>query len=129
MKLKYKELSSANTKIFIHLTLLTGDDVPNYDDIYKLSIASQIVDKRINAFGLPIKFTKAALLSISIFVDIPGEAIVFLIDALNKFENKTVTVQMIATELYPYGFYDQESFEWYVENKIKTKEIKWAEIY
>lgn len=91
--------------------------------------ACQVVQKRVKAFNLPIKFTDNALLSITAFVgNNPGRTVALLIDALTKYENKTVTVEMLC-ELYPWGIYTEESLGDYIDNYLKPKKVKWAEIY
>jgi hypothetical protein len=77
---------------------------------------------------LPIEFTKPALFAICCFTDIPGGAVVFLIDALNQFEGKTVTAAMLG-DLYPWGFYTEESLFKYIDGEIKTRTKKWSEVY
>lgn len=89
---------------------------------------SEIVQKRIDAFELPIKFTPIALVAIHALVANPGQAICLLIDALNKFEGETIDMDKLA-ELYPFGFYTKDSFQKYVDEYLKPRKVKWAEIY
>jgi len=54
---------------------------------------SRVVESRVEAMKLPIKFTDAALLAVDIFAKgNPGNAVLFLIDSLNHYEGKTVTL-------------------------------------
>jgi hypothetical protein len=92
-----------------------------------IPIAAKIIQKRIDALNLPIKFTQRALLAVICFVDSPGEAVILLVDALTKYEGKTVTLTDLI-DLYPMGFYDENSVGKYIDI-LKARKIKWSEIY
>jgi hypothetical protein len=62
------------------------------------------------------------------FCDRPGSTVALLIDCLNKYEGQTVTCAMLA-DLYPSGFYDEPTLMKYVDDYLKTRKVKWAEIY
>lgn len=89
---------------------------------------SNIVRKRIEVLKLPIVFTEYAYMYVDLFVDRPGSAVLFLIDALTKYEGQTVTIKKLA-ELYPHGFYDEETLVTIIDEELKTGKRKWAEIY
>ena len=91
----------------------------------ELPFLSKIVQRRIEVLKLPIKFSPLALIAICCFARVAGEAVVLLIDVLNKYENEIVTVSKLV-DLYPAGFYDQPTFESILDN-LKGK--KWSEIY
>lgn len=90
---------------------------------------SQVVKRRIEVMNLPIKFNDAALIAVNAFCSNPGRAVVLLIDCLNKLEGKTVTVDLLCKEVYPFGVYTDEEFEKIVDEKIRTRKMKWSEVY
>jgi len=93
----------------------------------------EIILKRIEVLNLPITFTPEGLMAAYAMTEgNPGRAVTILIDCLTEHEGKTVNASMLA-DMYPYGFYSEETFTDYVDNYLKNPEvrnqIKWAEIY
>lgn len=93
----------------------------------------EILLKRIEVHNLPIKFTPEGLIAAYAMTENnPGRAVVLLIDCLTKHEGETVNAGMLA-ELYPYGFYSEETMCDYIDNYLKNPEVKpkvkWAELY
>lgn len=88
----------------------------------------QILNKRIEVYKLPIQFNDYAKMSLTAFCNTPGALIALLIDCLNKYEGQTVTCSMLA-DLYPMGFYDEPSLTKYIDEYLKTRKVKWSEIY
>ena len=83
--------------------------------------------------NLPISFTPEGLIAAyALTENVVGRAIALLIDCLTKWEGQKITASMLA-DLYPYGFYSEETFSKYVNDYLKNPElrsnIKWAEIY
>lgn len=102
------------------------DKIPD-DDI---PFSVRIITQRIKVMQLPISFTKKALfMGFVITNGNPGAMVTLLIDSLTKFEGKTVTGDMLSIELYPWGFYAQESFWEYVEEYLRPQKVKWGFIY
>jgi len=124
----FNKLDKEGSGLLIKLILAESQDLKDPED-GKLPFLSEIVQKRIDALKLPIKFTYKAFLAVGIFADRPGSAVIFLIDALNKFEGQEVTVSKICESLYPWGFYTEEKIGDYIDNKIRKKQVKWHEIY
>jgi hypothetical protein len=87
-----------------------------------------IIEKRIEAYKLPIKFTDYGYVAMMAMVDRPGTAIIVLIDALTRFEGQTIDANKLA-DLYPNGFYTEETCMDYIDNYLKPKKVKWSEIY
>lgn len=95
--------------------------------------AVEVIMKRIEGMALPIQFTPEGLIgAYALSENIPGRAIVLLMDCLTKYEGKTVNASMLA-DLYPFGFYSEETFTRYVEEYLKDKDmrprVRWACIY
>ena len=67
-----------------------------------------LVLKRIDAMKLPISFTLGGILTFGIIPDRAAAAVIMLIDLLEEYKGKTVTVEDVFTA-YPYGFYKEES--------------------
>ena len=127
MTYKYNPLSH---ECSLMLLSMLASEVPDAEEVVaaELPFLSAIVNKRITGMGLPINFTPNALLAVNAFVDRPGTAVLLLIDALTKFEGQTVTTSMLC-DLYPFGFYDEASFTKIVDDELKPRKRKWAEIY
>ena len=78
---------------------------------------------------LPIKFTLKAKFILWVLTEQnPGKMMVALIDCLTHYEGTEVTDDQVC-ELYPDGFYTDDSVRNYVDNYCKTKLCKWSEIY
>lgn len=88
----------------------------------------KVLNARIEGMKLPIKFTPEGKLAILALSEVVGAAVVILIDCLNAFEGKEVTAGMLA-DLYPVGFYDEKTFHRYVEDYLKPRKCKWADVY
>lgn len=130
---KFEQLTRARSELFLKAVMLehafedagTPDkELPEMNEIFGI----QVLNKRIEVMKLPIKFTAPAKMAIMAYVDSPGKIVALIIDCLTAYEGKTVTVKMLV-DLYPDGFYTQETFERYVDNEIKTKKHKWAHVY
>jgi hypothetical protein len=125
----FKPLSKMQMTDLMKMALLeqkgsTTPEEPTVED----GTAWVIIWKRITVMELPIKFTSLAKWATLLFIDRPGAAVLFLIDCLNKYEGQEVTVRMLC-ELYPYGFYDEESMIKIIDEEIKTHKMKWSQIY
>jgi hypothetical protein len=129
-KPRFKPLTDEGMKILAKTMFAEAEGAPvnlkETDPDYPVLL--KILDKRIEVLKLPISFNLYAKIGMLALLDGPGALVTLLIDALNKFEGKEVTVQMLC-DLYPFGFYDDKSFEDYVDNYLKTRKVKWSEIY
>jgi hypothetical protein len=124
MKTLTKE-QSEDLLICLQAEQIHGDiDISEYD----MNFFGKVVKKRIDVLNLPISFTNLALLSLDCFCEVTGEAVVVLIECLDKYYEQTVTVKKLCL-LYPNGFYTKDEFEKYVETKIKTGQIKFSTLY
>lgn len=91
-------------------------------------LATQIIKKRIETANLPISFSDMAYLAIPVFCLVPGHVVLLLIDCLEEFEGKEVTVDKLCM-LYPAGFYTQEEFEKIIDNRDEFSKRKWSYLY
>lgn len=96
-----------------------------------LPMIPKIIRKRIEVMQLPINFTISGLIAIdALACGNPGKAIAILIDCLTSFEgNLAVSADDLINKIYPNGFYSDDVFIDYVDNYIKQRKVKWAEIY
>ena len=135
MKFEYENFSADDLELIAQI-LSAADLIENQIEEKRETVtpdspfmSTKIINKKIEVFELPIYFSPAALLLVCILTkEVPGKAVVVLIDSLTKYADQVVTAQKLL-DLYPNGFYTQASFEDYVENIIKPRKIKWAEIY
>lgn len=128
--LQVESMSKDGTEIFIKCVMAeqAGAKIDLHDGSLEVPFLTDILLKRIEGLKLPIAFTPIAALGINALVNNPGKAICLLVDALNKYEGETVTMEKLS-ELYPSGFYTEDSFEKYVDEYLKPRKVKWAEIY
>ena len=130
----FKRLSDRDSRMFVIATLNEMADKkgekPSEEVMRAVegSFLIQILNKRIEVFKLPIQFTSSAKMAILAYVDRPGSLVALLIDCLTAYEGKTVDVNMLV-ELYPDGFYDEETMIRYIDEYLKPRTVKWAEIY
>src|SRR5512137_2310528 len=106
------------------LTDSEGKPSPSIDEQFLV----QILNKRIEVHKLPISFSDGAKLCVLALTDRPGSVVALLIDCLTNFEGQTVTSKQLA-DLYPVGFYDEPTMIRYIDEYLKPKKVKWAEIY
>ncbi len=130
-----KAMSDGATEEYVMAVMMetSGHKIPIEELRNEKIFAIEVLMKRIEAMQLPISFTPTGLIAAYALVENnPGRAVVLLIDCLTAFEGKTVTAAMLA-DLYPYGFYSEETFMKYVDDYLKNVEkrsqIKWASIY
>ena len=124
-------LTEKAAEIFMVLTFADQKDKQEEFKIpeEELPFTCRIVQKRIEALKLPITFSKTALFAVDLFaMGNPGRAVALLVDCLTKYEGLNIGMKEL-TELYPWGFYNTETFEDYVDNYLKPRKLKWAEIY
>lgn len=125
-------LTTENSHLLVRLLMMerNNESLPTkvIKNFLDANVAAQILKKRIEVLGLPIKFSDAAYCAISCFCNVPGHVVVLLIDCLEEFENETVTVDKLCM-LYPVGFYTDEDFRSIIENKEEFLKRKWAYIY
>lgn len=125
--LQVQTMDREQSEIFI-LATLADQQSQNLVEGMELPFLSEVVKKRIEVYNLPISFTVPALVAINALVELPGQAVTLLIDALNKYESGIIDMEKLA-ELYPYGFYTKESFMKYVDEYLKPRKVPWAELY
>lgn len=93
----------------------------------------RIVKQRIKVLKLDIEFTDCALLAVQCFCSVPGEAIFLLIDCLNKCEislNKKITAsRLCGVGFYPFGFYEIKPMHNFIDDFVKTRQVKYSKIY
>jgi hypothetical protein len=123
-----KQLSEEDAELLLMATtaeVKKGDlDIP----LAEMGWQIEAVEQRIRVMKLPIKFTNLAYVSFGSFTKTVGGCMVILIDALNRYENKTVNVEMLC-HMYPFGFYSDKSLHDYIDNNLKTRAVKWSEVY
>jgi hypothetical protein len=122
-------MSTLESRLFASASLLEkGGSTGTSNEDVDQQFLTRVLQKRIEAFKLPISFSSNARLAVLTLVDRPGSVVVLLIDCLNAYEGQTVTVDMLA-ELYPIGFYDEVTLSRYIEDFLKQGKVKWSEIY
>ncbi len=114
--------------------ILMGEPNEGFEEEFNGSKAPfpiQILNKRIEALELKIKFTGKAKLLLLIYTEgNPGKIVTSLIDCLTKFGNKEFTIDCDElVQVYPDGFYTEDSFIELVDDYFKTRKVIWSEIY
>lgn len=130
-KPEYEAMTKEQTELLMHILFSRTHmgnkevDLPEEDKPWPI----KMIEKRIEVLKLPIKLETSAKLAMVILTGgNPGKMNAALIDILTKYEGKTVTSDEIC-ELYPMGFYTEESVHDYINNYLKTKKVKWSHIY
>jgi hypothetical protein len=124
---KFEPLDETQCKVFLTATMLElqkTTSIPEVEGHFFL----KVLDTRIEARKLPISFTAPAKMAVLALVKQVGGAVALLIDCLNAFEGKTVTVDDLAN-LYPTGFYDEPTLMRYIDSYLKHRQVKWSELY
>lgn len=85
---------------------MAGDDAPLKID----HLLVKILNKRIEVLGLPISFSVSGTLAAIILARNPGQMMVLLIDALERFPGARITSSEVVA-MYPFGFYSDEALE------------------
>jgi len=127
---KYEPLTPEGTEQFMKILLsepkegaeesMIGDEAP---------FPIKILNSRIEALELPISFDFKGKLLALIYTDgNPGKIVTLLIDCLTKFEGQTIDQDKIV-DVYPYGFYTEDSFMDLIDNYFKKRKVKWSELY
>lgn len=128
---KFQPLTHDAAKLFLDLTwteLKNRDDFEASFPDSELPFLSQIFKQRVEVLDLPVKLTKRGLLAVNCFAQRPGAAIVVLVDFLTKYEGQELTCSRLAN-LYPVGFYSEDSMVDLIDNYMKPKKVKWSELY
>lgn len=125
---KYTPMSDKRSELYIVGCLLDMEKKKKADPALDEQLLVQILNKRIEVLKLPIQFTDGAKMCALALVDRPGSMVALLIDCLNNYEGKTVTSRELA-DLYPTGFYDEPTMLRYIDEYLKPRKVKWAEIY
>ena len=92
-----------------------------------------IIERRIHAHNLPIKFTVAAKVAVMAYVRIPGEAVLLLIDCLNghpmgyRYHGHRLVDVDFLENVYPWGFYDEATFTRYIRSHVHN--LDWGRLY
>lgn len=133
-----RRLSDAGCKLFIMASMAQAEGkdevapgepgglVASLADIFPV----QVILKRVEVMKLPIQFTFTGLLGITALTTSPGEVVLALIECLNAYEGKQVSIREIA-DLYPWGFYNQDKFEAKVKELVEDPDTrcKWAGVW
>lgn len=127
---RYTPLSDDSSKLLLNMLSHEKDktELPEAKEYLEESFLWRIISKRISVAGLPISFNLYASIAVHAFVDRPGSAVLLLIDCLNRFEGKEVTVSDLCN-LYPDGFYDEDTLVDIIDNELNTRKMPWSEIY
>ena len=121
-------MDKEQSELFLYAVLLEEKpDIKISENAYPFG--SQVVKKRVEALKLPISFTPGGYLALGILSNSnPGRAVIALFDCLSEYEGKTVSSKDVA-DLYPWGFYNEDSCTDIIDNWMKPRKHKWAHIY
>ncbi len=136
--ISYEPFDVEQTKLFIMFTMSNNEDNDKSfikellsSDEYNNQFLTQILKKRIEVFNLQDKIDDEALAMYLCFnICSPGAAIIYLIDLLEFYETKgrKATIGDISN-IYPMGFYDENSLLFIIDNITKPKLSIWSQIY
>lgn len=123
----YGRLTPAQGEIFVAAVMMEMTDVP-ISPVVEEQFLVKVLAKRIEVMKLPVTFTPHAQMAVLGLCDRPGAVVMLLIDCLNAFEGQTVTTEKLG-DLYPEGFYDERTAMRYADDYLKSRKVKWSEIY
>ncbi len=135
--ISYEPFDVEQTKLFIMFTMDNKNEDRSFikellsSDEYNNQFLTQILKKRIEVFNLQDKIDDEALAMYLCFnICSPGAAIIYLIDLLEFYETKgrKATIEDISN-MYPMGFYDENSLLFIIDNITKPKLSIWSQIY
>ena len=133
---KNKGYEPLSAEIFISYTVsrtLPDSDQRMLCEMFLESPIGMMVYKRIEAYELQDKIDNCEIFKILIIFNInnPGKAMVILLDFLEYYDRhgKKASMKDMVLEVYPKGFYDEATFIDIIDNYIKTKKVKYAEVY
>jgi len=127
----HRSFDNQDSKLFIAMCLCEQEKknvMEMKDELLNSFSAPAIIQKRIDGLKLPIRFNDYALIATQCFAKVPGEAVLLLIDALTYCEGEEINMDRL-TKLYPMGFYSKESLAKIIDDELKPRKRKWAEIY
>ena len=135
IKLDHKPMSTEQSEVFIQLTMMGKEArIEAIDKMRTTQSICNLAIKRIESLNLPIDLDVCFL--IDIFAEgVPGRAVFMIIDLMNYYEDNLKEVNMKAdwdvavTEIYPWGFYSNETIVNIVDNYVKTNKLRNSEIY
>jgi hypothetical protein len=129
VQIETKFLSIDEMKTYIYLIM--NDINGELKEDLESSFIYQIIEKRIDVYGLSDKISQEVIPFISLFSDgNPGKAIVILIDILNLSETlqRQIVKSDIGLEIYQDGCYTEETFEQLID-LCKNREVRFSNIY
>lgn len=134
-ELKYVPFSMDGTRMFVTLSLmddkavdemfeaLTGDVFTPTNIIYKRYLSNK------ERWNLPEIDKKVFIASECFELGSPGKAVLYLIDILGRNNKERITFEDISMIMYPMGFFDDASARLIINEYVKTKKLKYSEMY
>ena len=127
----FQPMNDSQCRLFLMAAMMGKNEQqgPAAEEVDK-EFLIRVLNTRIEVLKLPITFSLSGKVAVLALCDRPGYVVALLIDCLNAYEGQEVTASMLA-DLYPTGFYNEETFARYADDYLKApnKKVKWAEIY
>ena len=101
-------------------------------DIIDNDFASRVFSKRIEYLDAKDKIPDIVTLALSVFgFRTPAEAVIAVIDCFNHVAKtgEVLTAKAIYTEIYPDGFYTEDTVTLIIDNVLKPNKCSTADIY
>ena len=139
MRKEYTPFEEYQTRLFIMFTMEDKkkpeerkfiNDFINSDD-YNGQFITKVLKKRIEAFKLEDKINDEVLaMWICFGISSPGAAIIYLIDLLEFYEthHRKADISDISN-IYPFGFYDENTLLFIIDNIMKPNRSIFSKIY
>jgi len=118
MSFAHRPMTDDEAQTFLAILLINKKDPQAFALVYpemrENSFILSVLEKRIEAFQLPL-FEKSALLALELFAQgNPGRAVLSLIDTMEAYQKylpEKIDISFISTFVYPDGPYSQAGFE------------------
>jgi hypothetical protein len=130
-------MSQRASELFFMACMLDAQEMPEKIPVKRIeedfSFIMKVVLKRVEVLKLPISFTLGGLAALeALSGGNPGRAMVILMDCLTLHSIEDVDGLVTSAdlaEMYPFGFYNEDTFCDYIDNEVKTGKALWSQIY
>ena len=124
----YQAMTDQQTETLLSIALMECNDPEQFSEISKKIFADdfvcKVIKKRIEAYKLDY-FSDSSIIFISLLCSgNPGKSVLAMIDALEalqKTDQKQITLDFMCQEVYPLGFYTPEAFRTEFERRRENR--------
>jgi len=131
-----KDFSKDEAENFMTVVMIESTDKDGFKELFKDALEEsfllKIYDKRISGLKLEDKVSTETGVYIHLFgLDNPGKVVLMLVDILDASERlgRKIEFADVAMEVYPNGFYTDETVIGLIDKVLKPKRCSYSTIY